>query len=153
VVLFAPVFSWIWLSMGERQPSSPAKFAYGLIAAVIAFAIITYASTLTGGGRVSPVWLVLVYLFQAFGELLLSPVGLSTTTKLAPQRMVGLMMGVWFLSISAGNYLAGFAATFYRPGPNALVTMFGSVALLTVVSAVILAALTPFMRRLMGTVR
>jgi POT family proton-dependent oligopeptide transporter len=153
VVLFAPVFSWIWLSMGERQPSSPAKFAYGLIAAVIAFAIITYTSTLTGGGRVSPVWLVLVYLFQAFGELLLSPVGLSTTTKLAPQRMVGLMMGVWFLSISAGNYLAGFAATFYRLGPNALVTMFGSVALLTVVSAVILAALTPFMRRLMGTVR
>jgi POT family proton-dependent oligopeptide transporter len=153
VVLFAPVFSWIWLSMGERQPSSPAKFAYGLIAAVIAFAIITYASTLTAAGRVSPVWLVLVYLFQAFGELLLSPVGLSTTTKLAPQRMVGLMMGVWFLSISAGNYLAGYAATFYRPGPNALVTMFGSVALLTLFSAVILAALTPSLRRLMGTVR
>ncbi len=153
VVALAPVFSWLWLSMGDRQPSSPAKFAGGLLAAVAAFAIITYASTLTSGGRVSPLWLVLVYWFQAVGELLLSPVGMSTTTKLAPQRMVGLMMGVWYLSISAGNYLAGFAATFYRPGPEALVAMFGSVALLTLVSAIILAALIPFMRRLMGTVR
>ncbi len=153
VVSLAPVFSWLWLSMRDRQPSSPAKFAYGLLAAVVAFAIITYASTLTGGGRVSPLWLVLVYFFQAIGELLLSPVGMSTTTKLAPQRMVGLMMGVWYLSISAGNYLAGFAATFYRPGRDALVAMFGAVALLTLVSAIVLAALTPFMRRLMGTVR
>ena len=153
VVLFAPVFSWIWISMGDRQPSSPAKFAYGLVGGAIAFGIMAFASTLTSGGRVSPMWLVLVYFFQAIGELLLSPVGLSTTTKLAPQRMVGLMMGVWFLSISAGNYLAGLAATFYKPGGGALVTLFGSIAVVTLVSALVLAALTPFMRRLMGTVR
>lgn len=153
VVTFAPVFSFLWLAMGNRQPSSPAKFNYGLVSAAIAFLIITYASTLTGGGRVSPVWLILVYFFQGVGELLLSPVGLSTTTKLAPQRIVGLMMGVWFFSIALGNYMAGMVASFYKPGEGALVMMFGSVALLTVLSAVGLAALTPFMRRLMGTVR
>jgi POT family proton-dependent oligopeptide transporter len=153
VVLFAPVFSWLWIRMGDRQPSSPAKFAYGLVAGAVAFGIVAFASTLTGAGRVSPVWLVVVYFFQAVGELLISPVGLSTTTKLAPPRIVGLMMGVWFLSISAGNYLAGLAATFYRPGGGALVPLFGSIALLTIVSALVLAALTPFMRRLMGTVR
>jgi POT family proton-dependent oligopeptide transporter len=153
VVAFAPVFSWLWLRMANRQPSSPAKFTYGLVAAVIAFAIITYASMLTTGGRVSPIWLVLVYYFQAMGELLISPVGLSTTTKLAPQRIGGLMMGVWFLSISAGNYLAGGVASFYRPGEHALIVMFGSVALLTLVSAAVLAMMTPYLRRLMGTVR
>jgi POT family proton-dependent oligopeptide transporter len=153
VVSFAPVFSWIWLAMGDRQPSSPAKFAYGLVAAVIAFAVITYASTLTGTGRVSPMWLVIVYFFQGMGELLLSPVGLSTTTKLAPPRIVGLMMGVWFMSISLGNYLAGAVASFYKPGESALVTMFGSVALLTLFVVVVLAAMIPFLRRLMGGVR
>lgn len=152
VVAFAPLFSWLWLSMGKRQPSSPAKFAYGLLAAAIAFIVITYASTLTGAGRVSATWLILVYFFQAMGELLLSPVGLSTTTKLAPQRMVGLMMGVWFMSIAAGNYLAGAVASFYKPGEGALVTMFGSVATLTLASVLLLAAVTPFIRRLMGTV-
>ncbi len=152
VVLFAPVFSWLWLTMRERQPSSPAKFAYGLLAAVVAFALITYASTLTGAGRVSPMWLVLVYLFQGIGELLVSPVGLSTTTKLAPPRLVGLMMGVWFCSIAAGNYLAGFVASFYKPGENALITMFGSVAILTLISAVLLFLTIPYMRRLMGEV-
>lgn len=151
VVAFAPVFSWLWLRMGDRQPSSPAKFSWGLFAGFLAFAIITYAATLTGAGRVSPVWLVLVYLFQAFGELLISPVGLSTTTKLAPPQIVGLMMGVWFFSIAAGNYLAGGVAALYKP--DALVVVFGGVALITLVSMLILMAMTPFMRRLMGNVR
>ena len=126
VVLLAPVFSWIWLRMSDRQPSSPAKFAWGLGAGLIAFLIILYGSTLTNSGPVSPMWLVLVYLFQAIGEVVLSPVGLSTTTKLAPPRMVGLMMGVWFMSISAGNYLAGIVASFYHPGEGALSRCSGS---------------------------
>jgi POT family proton-dependent oligopeptide transporter len=152
VVLLAPVFSWLWIRLGATQPSSPAKFAYGLLAATLAFVIITYASTLTGAGRVSPMWLVIVYLCQAIGELLISPVGLSTTTKLAPPKIVGLMMGVWFLSISAGNYLAGMVASFYKPGPDALIAMFGSVTVISLLSALILLSLIPFMRRLMGTV-
>ncbi len=153
VVSLAPVFSWLWVAMGDRQPSSPAKFACALSAATIAFTIILYASTLTTHGQVSPLWLVFVYLFQAIGELLLSPVGLSTTTKLAPRRMVGLMMGVIFFSNASGNYLAGFVASFYRPGEGALLMMFGFVVAITFASVLILIALIPFMRRLMGTVR
>jgi proton-dependent oligopeptide transporter, POT family len=153
VVLLAPVFSWLWIRMGEGQPSSPAKFALGLFSAALAFAIITYAATLTGAGRVSPIWLVLVYMFQAIGELLLSPVGLSTTTKLAPPQMVGLMMGVWFMSIAAGNYAAGGVASFYKPGEGALVPVFGSVTLVTLVSMVLLLMMTPYIKRLMGKVR
>jgi POT family proton-dependent oligopeptide transporter len=139
--------------MGESQPSSPAKFVGGLGSAAVAFAIILYASTLTTYGQVSPLWLVFVYMFQAVGEVLLSPVGLSTTTKLAPPRMVGLMMGVFFFSIAAGNYMAGFVASFYRPGEGALLAMFGFVLAVTVFSLFVLLALLPFMRRLMGTVR
>jgi POT family proton-dependent oligopeptide transporter len=153
VVTFAPLFSWLWLRMGESQPSSPAKFAGGLGSAAVAFAVILYASTLTTHGQVSPLWLVFVYMFQAVGEVLLSPVGLSTTTKLAPPRMVGLMMGVFFFSIAAGNYMAGFVASFYRPGEGALLAMFGFVLAVTVFSLLVLLALLPFMRRLMGTVR
>jgi POT family proton-dependent oligopeptide transporter len=153
VVSFAPLMSWLWLRLDNRQPSSPSKFTLGLVCAAVAFGIITYASTLTGSGRVSPLWLILVYFFQGIGELLLSPVGLSTTTKLAPSRMSGLMMGVWFLSISVGNYLAGLIARFYKPGPDALVFLFGSVALLTILSAIVLTLMVPYMRKLMGTVR
>jgi POT family proton-dependent oligopeptide transporter len=153
VVLLAPVFSLIWLRMADRQPSSPAKFAWGLGAGLIAFLIILYGSTLTNSGPVSPMWLVLVYLFQAIGEVVLSPVGLSTTTKLAPPRMVGLMMGVWFMSISAGNYLAGIVASFYHPGEGALLAMFGFIAAVTAVSMMVLIVMIPYMRRLMGDVR
>jgi POT family proton-dependent oligopeptide transporter len=152
VVAFAPLLSWLWLRMGNRQPSSPAKFAYGLAAAAVAFLIITYASTLTGAGRVSPIWLILVYFFQGIGELLLSPVGMSTTTKLAPARMAGLMLGVWYLSISAGNYFAGLVARLYQPGSEALVTLFGSVALLMIASVAVLALMIPYIRRLMSGV-
>src|SRR5207237_2380128 len=73
----------------------------------VAFVVITCAASLTGAGRVSPLWLVVVYFIQTLGEMCLSPVGLSTISRLSPVRMVGLMMGVWFLSISVGSYIAG----------------------------------------------
>src|SRR6267142_1687844 len=100
VILLAPVFAGLWQKLGDRQPSSPGKFAFGLFFAGFAFVVVTIASMLTGGGRVSPLWLIVVYFLQSIGELCLIPVGLSTVTKLAPPRMVGLMLGVWFLSIS-----------------------------------------------------
>lgn len=152
VVAFAPLLSWLWLRLGSRQPSSPAKFTYGLVGAFVAFAIITYASTLTVGGKVSPIWLVLVYFFQGIGELLLGPVGLSTTNKLAPPKMAGLMMGVFYMSISAGNTFAGLVARYFKPDPDALFTLFGSVAAVTLISAIALAAMIPYIRRLMGSV-
>jgi len=154
IVALAPVFSWLWIRMGNRQPSSPAKFTLGLVFVGLGFLLVAAASALAGGGKVSPWWLVGLYLCHTIGELCLSPVGLSTVTKLAPGRLVGLMMGVWFLSISAGNYLGGWAAGFFdATGEGALVRLFGTVALTTLGAAVILVLVTPFIRKLMGGVR
>ena len=148
VISLAPVFAGIWLKLGKRNPSSPIKFAFGLIFAGLAFALVAFASTLTGGGKVSPWWLVGVYLLQTLGELCLSPVGLSTVTKLSPARMVGLMMGVWFLSISFGNFIAGKLGGEFTPDAGALAHLFGSVAGVTFVAAVVLLALTPLIRKM-----
>jgi proton-dependent oligopeptide transporter, POT family len=152
IVGFAPVFSWLWLKLGTKQPSSPAKFAYGLLFGGLGFIVVAYAASL--GGKVSPLWLVLVYLLHTFGELALSPVGLSTFSALSPPRIVGLMMGVWYLSISAGNYIAGMAASgFDASKPESIVSLFTTVAMICIGSGVVLFALTPFLKKLMGGVR
>jgi POT family proton-dependent oligopeptide transporter len=149
VWILAPVFALIWQRMGKRQPSSPGKFAFGLLFAGMAFVVISFASTLTGGGRVSPMWLVIVYMLQSFGELCLSPVGLSAVTKLAPARMVGLMMGVWFLSISIGSYIAGRTTELFQGStPGLLTRAFAIFAGITLLAALLLTVLTPLIKKL-----
>jgi POT family proton-dependent oligopeptide transporter len=149
VIILAPVFAAIWQKMGDRQPSSPGKFFYGLLFAGLAFVVVTVASMLTGGGRVSPLWLIIVYFLQSIGELCLSPVGLSTVTKLAPARMVGLMMGVWFLSISIGSYIAGLTTRFFAGNDAAVLTRaFGTFAAITLIAAFVLALVTPLIKKM-----
>jgi POT family proton-dependent oligopeptide transporter len=149
VIILAPVFAFIWQKMGDRQPSSPAKFAFGLLFAGLAFGVLTLAASLTGAGRVSPWWLVVVYFIQTVGELCLSPVGLSTISKLSPVRMVGLMMGVWFLSISIGSYIAGRTTQLFEKGTPAILTRaFGIFAGITLASALLLTVLTPLINRM-----
>ena len=149
VIAFAPIIGAVWLKLGRWQPSSPGKFTIGLFFAGIAFVVIAFAATLTGGGRVSPMWLVLVYFLQTIGELCLSPIGLSTTTKLAPARMVGLMLGVWFLSISIGSYIAGLTTRLFAGNdPSVLTRGFGIFAGITLLAAVILAVLTPLIKKM-----
>jgi len=149
VIIFAPIFAALWQKMGDRQPSSPGKFIYGLFFAGIAFVVVTIASMLAASGRVSPLWLIAVYLIQTFGELCLSPVGLSTVTKLSPARMVGLMMGVWFLSISVGSYIAGLTTRLFEGNDNAVLTRgFATFAGITLFATLVLAVLTPFIKKL-----
>ncbi len=149
VIILAPVFAFIWQTMGDRQPSSAAKFAFGLFFAGIAFLVITFAASLTGAGRVSPWWLVVVYFIQTMGEMCLSPVGLSTISKLSPVRMVGLMMGVWFLSISIGSYIAGRTTQLFEQGtPQVLTRAFGIFAGITLAAALLLALLTPLIKKM-----
>jgi proton-dependent oligopeptide transporter, POT family len=149
VIIFAPMFAALWQKLGDRQPSSPGKFIYGLFFAGMAFVVVTIASMMGANGRVSPWWLVAVYLIQTFGELCLSPVGLSTVTKLSPARMVGLMMGVWFLSISIGSYIAGLTTRLFEGNDNAVLTRgFAIFAGITLAAALILAVLTPLIKKL-----
>jgi POT family proton-dependent oligopeptide transporter len=152
VVTLAPAFAWLWMRLGKREPSSPAKFAYALLSLSLGFLAIAVAAHLfaAGGVRVSPWWLITLYFFHALGELSLSPVGLSTVTKLAPARIVGMMMGVWFLALSLGNFLAGNVAGFFDRLP--LPQLFGSVCLTTALSALALALLVKPIRALMGGV-
>ncbi|MEO8383115.1 MAG: peptide MFS transporter [Acidobacteriota bacterium] len=151
VILLSPLFGMLWLWMGRKEPSSPGKFTLGLIFVGIGFLLLVPASGIAQSGtKVSPWWLVGVYFFHTVGELCLSPVGLSMVTKLAPERVVGLMMGVWFLSISLGNKLGGYTAGFFEKLP--LPTLFGAVAATTIVAGLILAALIKPIRSLMGGV-
>src|SRR4051812_7231394 len=154
VVALAPVFAWIWLALGRRnaEPASPAKFALGLLFAGLAFAILVPAAKITQNGvQVGVWWLTGTYFLQTLGELCLSPVGLSATTKLAPDRAAGFMMGIWFLSIAIGNWLAGRAVSLYSSMP--LPTLFGSVAAFTIGAAVVLALLIRPTVRLMSGVK
>jgi proton-dependent oligopeptide transporter, POT family len=149
----APLLAWLWTRLGPRQPSSPVKFALGLIFVGLGFALIVPAAKIAQqqGVLVSPWWLVGLYFLHTVGELCLSPVGLSIVTQLAPQRIVGAMMGLWFLSIAMGNKLAGWAGGFFDRLP--LPTLFGDVALVTFVAAAVLLLLTPRISKLMGSVR
>ena len=148
ILALAPVFSWLWLRWGRRQPSSPVKFTFGLLFVSVGMFVIAFASLFIGGGRVSPLWLIAVYFIHTIGELCLSPVGLSTVTKLSPVKMVGMMMGVWFLAASLGNYFAGTAAGFYQDDSKVLFKLFGSLGLTTLAATVCLFLLLPFLKRL-----
>jgi proton-dependent oligopeptide transporter, POT family len=148
VILLAPVFAWLWIRLGDRNPSYPMKFAVGLAFAGLGFALLVGGAVLAKGGvRVSPLWLLGVYLLHTIGEMCLSPVGLSSMTKLAPVRVVSLMMGVWFLAASVGNFIGGTVSGFYEHFE--LPTLFGLVAASGGVMSLIMFALVGPMKRMM----
>lgn len=154
VILLAPVMAALWSGLGPRQPSTPAKFVLGLVLLSVSFFLMVPAAYLTASGRVSPLWLIALFFAQTVGELCLSPVGLSAMTKLAPARLVGLMLGVWFLASAFGNKLAGvLGAGFRSDDPAQLAQFFMSLGAMVLAAGLILGALVPWLRRLMGDVR
>ncbi|WP_116811242.1 peptide MFS transporter [Steroidobacter cummioxidans] len=157
IILFAPVFAAIWVNLGRRNldPSAPAKFAIGLILMGFGFLVMFLAARyVVAGDKVLPTWLILTYLLHTFGELCLSPVGLSSMTKLAPARFVGQVMGLWFLATALGNNLAGqFAGEI---DPNNLPAMPGQFLYLFwwgFIAGAVLLVLTPFIRKMMAGVK
>jgi proton-dependent oligopeptide transporter, POT family len=143
LILLAPVFAVIWVKLGQKNPSSTAKFSWGLLFVALGFAILIPVST---SNNVSPWWLTLTYLLHTIGELCLSPVGLSAMTKLAPQRAVGMVMGVWFLATSVGNFIGGRIASVYEKFP--LPVLFGLVTGFCLLLALVLVFLIRPMKRL-----
>jgi len=152
VILLSPLFAWLWIRLGPRQPSSPAKFAIALVLVGLAFVLLMPAGSLAQGGiKVSPLWLIAAYFIQELGELCLSPVGLSLVTKVAPVRLISFVMGIFFLSNFLGNWLAGWSARFISTVP--LVTLFGITAAITIGAGLVLFLLLRPIRNLMGGVR
>jgi POT family proton-dependent oligopeptide transporter len=148
VILLAPVFAAIWMALGRRgkDPSSVAKFAWGLFFTGLGFVVMVFAANVVirgaGAVRVSPWWLVLSYLFQTIGELSLSPVGLSSMTKLAPFKFKGQMMGIWFMATALGNLIAGLVGG--RVDPEKLQDMpalFQQTSMFLFIAAVVCALL------------
>jgi POT family proton-dependent oligopeptide transporter len=152
IFLLGPLFAWLWIRLGSREPSSPAKFATGLLFATLSFVIMIAAAKASGleNLKVSPMWLLSVYFVQTIGELCLSPVGLSTMTKLAPAKVVGQMMGVWFLASAVGNFLSGQAAGFFESLP--LDQLFFRMTIVGGAFTLLAVILIKPIRRLMGGV-
>ncbi|MFJ5547680.1 peptide MFS transporter [Streptomyces sp. NPDC093225] len=115
VMALAPVFAWLWLWLSRRnkEPNTIVKFAMGLVLIGASFFVFIVPMNMAGDGHtmVSPMWLVSIYMIQTIGELCLSPVGLSVTTKMAPRKYASQMMGVWFLAVTAGDCTTGLLST------------------------------------------
>ena len=151
IITLAPPFAWLWIELSRRnmEPGTPAKFALGLLILGSGFAVLAVgAGFASGTQKVAPFWLLSVYLLSTVGELCLSPVGLNAVSKLSPARFTGLMMGIWFLSFSLGNVLAGLLAGRFDPqAAEDMPALFGQIALASALGGLALLAATGRLRR------
>jgi POT family proton-dependent oligopeptide transporter len=157
VLGLAPVFAWIWISLGKRgrDPSAGAKFGLGLLQLGLSFLVMMVAAqtVLRTGHRVLPVWLIVTYLLQTTGEMCLSPIGLSNVTKLAPARYSAQMMGTWFLGAAIGNLAAGLIGGEIGSDVTGMPAQFLHMALIGGASGCIMLALARPVRAWMGAAR
>ncbi len=155
VVIFAPFFAWLWVALGKRNldPSSPAKFGLALLLLGFGFLVMMWAAQLvvSSGGQVAPTWLLLTYMLHTFGELCLSPVGLSNVTKLSPKRYQGQMMGTWFLGAAVGNALAGLIGGHVGSGEAAAMpSQFLQMCFIAGGAGLLLIVTSPWLKKLTG---
>lgn len=164
IILMAPVFAWLWVKLSAKrlEPTTPAKFGLGIIQVGLGFAVLLIGAAQAGpDGKVSVVWLALMYFFHTTGELCLSPVGLSMITKLSVRRIAAMMMGVWFLSSSFASYAGGMiaAAMAIKQGGGSAVNaaaslgvytgVFGELAIIAVGLGLLLLIISPLLSKRM----
>ena len=164
IIMFAPLFAWIWVKLGQSgmEPSTPMKFGLGIFQVGLGFAVLIFGASLAGpDGKVAVFWLALMYLFHTTGELCLSPVGLSMVTRLSVARVGGMMMGVWFLSSSFAAYVGGMIAGAMAIGGDGsdvslgveslmvYTSVFEKLAMLAVGLGVLLIIVSPWLARRM----
>lgn len=165
IVLFAPLFSVLWLKLDKKNlnPNTPMKFAWGMILLSLGFVVMAIAYTKSTGGNpngpvtlVSPLWLVFVFMLHTFGELCLSPIGLSMVTKLSPPKLVSTMMGIWMGSFAAGNFVASQMKAISIKLQDALgrdVQVFWLIAIQSAIIAAILVVLSPWLKKMMKGIK
>jgi POT family proton-dependent oligopeptide transporter len=168
IVIFAPIMSWLWIRLAKKgwEPSIQVKFGIALLLVGLGFVVLSWSTaTANADFRVALWWLVLTYFLHSIAELCISPVGLSMITKLSIARVVGMMMGVWFLSISIGEYLAGAAAQAASvqtvggevTNPQLALQTYAHTFMVggesTMIAGVILLAISPWLRKIMHGVK
>ena len=164
IFTIAPLFAMLWIALAKRnmEPSTPIKFSIGIILVGLGFLALVYGMGSSEGLQTGVFWIILIYLLHTLGELCLSPVGLSSVTKLSPQRIVGFMMGMWFFASAAGNYVAGLIAratasdssgvsndVFDLTQKQSFMDVYTDVGLMAIGCGILLAILTPFLKKLM----
>ena len=110
IILLAPVFAWLWVKLGKYNPNTAVKFSLALMLVGLGFGSLVLGINISEMGKVGMIWLVITYFLHTCGELCLSPVGLSAVTKLSPPKIVGFMMGVWFLATASSEFIASILA-------------------------------------------
>jgi POT family proton-dependent oligopeptide transporter len=152
VVFLAPVFAWLWIKLGNRQPSTSKKFAFGLFFAGLSFLIMIIPAYVNGTDSLAnPIWLILSFFLVVLGELCLSPVGLSTTTKLAPAAFSAQTMSLWFLTSASAQAINAQIVKFYKPETEIL--YFGIIGGIAVLLGVLMLLLSPKIQSYMKGVR
>ena len=176
IFTIAPLFALLWIALAKRnmEPSTPIKFSIGIVLVGLGFLALVYGMNSSEGLQTGVIWIVLIYLLHTLGELCLSPVGLSSVTKLSPQRIVGFMMGMWFFASAAGNYVASLIAkgtagdpvlkiaeriyfqvmnlpedTFTFNQKNGFMDVYTDVGLIAIGCGIFLAIITPLLKKLM----
>ncbi|MCL4108658.1 UNVERIFIED_CONTAM: hypothetical protein GTU68_006976 [Idotea baltica] len=156
IIILAPIIGSLWIRLAARNmnPNTPIKFAIGLIFMGLGFLVMFFAAQIvTAGAKAGMGWLIVTYLLHSTGELALSPVGLSATTKLAPRKYLGQMMGIWFVGAALGNLIAGlYSGNFDPENVQEMPNLFLSVVWLGVGSGIVFFALSPWMKKWMGKV-
>ncbi len=163
IFTIAPLFAMLWIALAKRnmEPSTPIKFSIGIIFVGLGFLALVYGMRSSEGLQTGVFWIILIYLLHTLGELCLSPVGLSSVTKLSPQRIVGFMMGMWFFASAAGNYVAGLIAratasestgisndVFDLTQKQSFMDVYTDVGLMAIGCGIFLAILTPILKKL-----
>jgi POT family proton-dependent oligopeptide transporter len=153
IILLAPVIGLLWIRLGERNPSIPLKFGVGLVLLGVGFLVLAWGAlyvpenaAASPAAGVAMTWLVVTYFFHTVGELALSPVGLSSVTKLSPRRLVGQMMGTWFMGAALGNLVAGLIASRIESLPPQ--ELFAVVASIVVGAGLVFVLFAPLINRM-----
>ena len=164
IFTIAPLFALLWIALAKRnmEPSTPIKFSIGIVFVGLGFLALVYGMKSSDGLQTGVMWIILIYLLHTLGELCLSPVGLSSVTKLSPQRIVGFMMGMWFFASAAGNYVAGLIAratssessgvsgeVYNLAQKQSFIDVYTDVGLMAIGCGIILALITPLLKKLM----
>jgi proton-dependent oligopeptide transporter, POT family len=160
VLIFVPVFAWLWIWLAKRKlnPSTPVKMALGLLWMGVGYWVMMFASDIViAGDKPLPTWLIATYMFHTFGEICLYPIGLSGVTKLSPKRLVGQMMGVFFMALALGNLVAGLYAGEFNneaitANPSLLKELFGLIVKIMLIGTVVVIAFNRPIRKLMGNI-